>query len=191
MIETRRLRLRQWREADRKPFAAMNADPEVMAYFPELYSRARSDGFVDSQMAHLDARGWGWFAIETRDSERFCGFVGLAEPGFEAPFMPAVEIGWRLARPFWGKGYATEGARATIALAFDDLGIDELVSFTAVANRRSRAVMERLGMRYDPVDDFDHPRIAAGHPLARHVLYRLSAEDWRPRRKSGRWPPFS
>ncbi|WP_421722883.1 GNAT family N-acetyltransferase [Bauldia sp.] len=180
MIETERLRLRQWRDADRAPFAAMNADRDVMAYFPEPYTRARSDSFVDSQMAHIEAHGWGWFAIETRETGAFCGFAGLSRPGFQAPFMPAVEIGWRLARPFWGKGYATEGARATIALAFDDLGMESLVSFTTVENRRSRAVMERLGMRRDPSEDFDHPRIPVGHPLARHVLYRLSEKDWRP-----------
>jgi RimJ/RimL family protein N-acetyltransferase len=162
---TPRLRLRPWRDADLAPFAALNADPEVMAHFPAPLTRAESDA--------LAARGWGLWAVEVPGGCAFAGYVGLAEPRFEASFTRCLEIGWRLARAQWGRGYATEGARAALRFAFDELGRDEVVSFTTVANARSRAVMERLGMRRDPADDFDHPVIAVGHPLRRHVLYRV------------------
>lgn len=172
MIETERLVLRQWRDEDRAPFAALNADPDVMEFFPSTRTRAESDAAVDRMSAQIDEHGWGLFAVE-RDGE-FLGFTGLAVPAFEASFQPAVEIGWRFARSAWGRGYATEAARAAVAHAFDVLELDGLVSFTAEQNLRSRAVMERLGMERDPADDFDHPALAEGHPLRRHVLYRLA-----------------
>jgi RimJ/RimL family protein N-acetyltransferase len=177
-LSTARLLLRRWTPADREPFAALNDDPEVMRWFPSPLTRAQSDALAERIEADLDRQGWGLWALEARASGRFIGFTGLARPAFEAPFGPAVEVGWRLARTAWGHGYATEGARAAVAFAFEELALEEVVSFTAAGNARSRAVMERLGMRHDPADDFDHPRVA-DERLRRHVLYRLHAADRR------------
>lgn len=185
-IETPRLRMRGWVAADREPFAAMNADPRVMEFFPEPLGRAGSDALAARADAHLAERGWGLWAIEVAegdDAGRFAGFVGLAVPAWEAEFTPCVEIGWRLASWAWGRGYASEAARAALRVAFDELALPEVVSFTAVANERSRAVMRRIGMTRDPDGDFEHPRIAAGHPLARSVLYRMTVDDWQAARR--------
>jgi RimJ/RimL family protein N-acetyltransferase len=171
VIRTARLVLREWRDADRDDWAAMNADPEVMEFFPATLDRARADAAFDRLSAGVATRGWGLWAVEHEG--RFLGFTGLNPVGFEAAFTPATEIGWRLRRDVWGLGLATEAARAVVAYAFDDLGIPQLVSFTSVGNARSRAVMERLGMTHDPADDFDNPNVAVGSPLRRHVLYRL------------------
>jgi len=165
--------LRQWRAADRAPFAAMNADPVVMAYFPAPLTRAESDAFADAIEAHHRVHGFGLWALELPGVAPFAGFVGLSVPGFTAPFTPCVEIGWRLAAAHWGRGYATEAARAVLAHAWDVVGLDEVVSFTTAGNDRSRAVMTRIGMRHDRAADFDHPRLVAGHPLRPHVLYRI------------------
>jgi RimJ/RimL family protein N-acetyltransferase len=170
-LRTARLLLRQWRDDDLAPFAELNADAEVMRYFPSTMTREASDALAEFQRAAIAERGWGLWAVEA--DGRFVGFVGLAEPRFEAHFLPAVEIGWRLRRDAWGQGYATEAAREVVAFGFGELGLDEIVSFTAVANAPSRRVMERIGMTHDPADDFDHPRLADGDPLRRHVLYRL------------------
>ena len=178
-LPTDRLLLRGWRDADREPFAALNADPEVMAHFPSTLSRGTSDMLIDGAVEGWAANGFGLWALERRADGRFLGFTGLARPSFEAHFMPAVEVGWRLARDAWGHGYATEAARAALEFGFETVGLDEIVSFTVPDNVRSRAVMERLGMRHDPADDFDHPKLPQGHPLRRHVLYRRSREDWR------------
>jgi len=171
-VRTARLRLRGWRASDREPFAAMNADPRVMEHFPSVLSREESDALIDSIERHVVERGFGLWAVEIPGVAPFAGFVGLSIPRFEAPFMPAVEVGWRLAHPLWGFGYATEGARAAVAFGFASLGLSEIVSFTTAGNLRSRRVMERLGMTHDPRDDFDHPALAS-HPLRRHVLYRI------------------
>jgi RimJ/RimL family protein N-acetyltransferase len=160
MIETPRLILRPWRDADRDPFARMNADPRVMEFFPACLSREESDALFDR--ARLSV-----LAAELRDTGEFIGFIGLSVPTFEAHFTPCVEIGWRLAAEHWGRGLATEGARAVLATA-----AGPIVSFTSVQNARSRRVMEKIGLTHDPADDFDHPRLSAGHPLRRHVLYR-------------------
>ncbi len=170
--------MRKWRESDLEPFAALNADPEVMRRFPAPLTRAESDAFAAREQTLIAERGWGLWAVELVDGSAFVGFVGLARAPFEAHFTPAVEVGWRLAREQWGKGYATEGARAAIAFGFEDLNLDEIVSFTTVGNGRSRRVMERLAMTHDEADDFDHPRLAPGHPLRRHVLYRLRRTAW-------------
>ncbi|MCU1474501.1 GNAT family N-acetyltransferase [Amnibacterium sp.] len=170
---TERLLLRRWREEDREPFAALNADPAVMEHFPATLSRPETDAFVDRLIQHHEQHGWGLWALEVRETGRFIGFTGLAVPRFPAHFTPAVEVGWRLARAAWGHGYASEAARAAVGFGFDELGLDGIVSFTAVGNLRSRAVMERIGMTHDPADDFDHPVLPDGHPLRRHVLYRL------------------
>ncbi len=177
VLKTERLVLRPWRDTDLAPFAAMNADPEVMRHFPALLSREQSDALVARIRDRFATRGWAQWAVEVPGVLPFAGFIGLSVPSFEAPFMPSVEIGWRLARECWGKGYATEGAKASLAYGFGTLKLPEIVSFTVVANQPSRRVMERLGMRHDPDGDFDHPSIAEGHPMRRHVLYRLLAPN--------------
>lgn len=172
---TNRLLLRQWRTEDHAPFAAMNADPRVMEHFPNLLAREESDARADAIEQHWLERGFGLWAVEVPGVAPFIGFVGLSVPRFEAAFTPCVEIGWRLAADYWGQGYATEGARAAVEFGFGPLGLKEIVSFTVPANLRSRRVMEKLGMTRDPAEDFEHPLLAAGHPLRRHVLYRLQA----------------
>ena len=172
-LRTRRLLLRHWRDDDRAPFAALNADPEVRRHFPSTLDREASDAEAERHATALDERGWGLWAVEVADGPPFIGFVGLSPVHFEAPFAPAVEIGWRLARSAWGRGYAPEAATVVVAHAFAVLGLEELVSFTAVANAPSRRVMEKIGMTRDPADDFDHPGVPDGNPLRPHVLYRL------------------
>ncbi|MBO9512901.1 MAG: GNAT family N-acetyltransferase [Variovorax sp.] len=175
-FETERLRLRQWREADRTPFAALNADPAVMAFFLATLARADSDAMAERIAAAIDERGWGLWAAEERASGVFIGFVGLGVPRADLPFSPCVEIGWRLARAHWGKGYALEAARASLCIGFERLGLSEVVSFTAAANLRSEAVMQRLGMRAEGV--FEHPALPEGHALRTHKLYRLGRASW-------------
>lgn len=187
-LETSRLLLRRWRAVDRTPFAALNADAVVMEHFPARLSRAESDALVDRIEAGLDERGWGLWAAEVRDSGAFIGFVGLNPATFDAPFTPAVEVGWRLARQHWGHGYATEGALAAIDFGFERLELDEIVSFTTHGNLRSRRVMERLGMHHDPADDFDNPTVPEGSPMRAHVLYRLGREEWHGHRQTFRTP---
>jgi RimJ/RimL family protein N-acetyltransferase len=172
-LQTDRLLLRPWRDSDRLPFQQMNADPRVMEFFPALLSPEESDALVDRAHAHFDRHGFGPFAVELLENQFFIGFIGLSVPNFDAPFMPAVEIGWRLAFDCWGQGLATEGARAVINYGFEELGLDSLMSFTVPENLRSRRVMEKIGMTHDPADDFDHPSLPEGHPLRGHVLYRL------------------
>jgi ribosomal-protein-alanine N-acetyltransferase len=173
MPETERLLLRRWRDDDRAPFAALNADPEVMRHFPARLSREESDALIDRAEQHFERHGYGLWALERRDTGAFIGFTGLAVPRFEAHFTPAVEVGWRLARSAWGAGYASEAARAALAVGFGKAGLEQIVSFTVPANTRSRAVMTRIGMTHDPRDDFDHPGLPEGHPLRPHVLYRI------------------
>lgn len=170
---TDRLVLRQWREEDREPFAAMNADPEVMQHLPAMLDRQASDAMLDRLHDSIEEQGWGLWAVECRDTGALLGFTGLAVPRHPLRFLPCVEVGWRLARPAWGHGFATEAAREALRVAFDELGLQEVVSFTTVTNVRSRAVMERLGMRRDPAEDFDHPALPVGSPLRPHVLYRV------------------
>ena len=190
-FETERLRLRGWRPEDREPFAGLNADPEVMRWFPAPLSRAESDAFAARMRMEMAERGFGLWAVELPGVAPFVGFTGLAVVRFEAPFARAtahaprsgarrepqtnevIEIGWRLARSHWGCGYAPEAARAALAHGFGALGLAEIVSFTAVGNLRSRRVMEKIGMTHDPAGDFDHPSLPAGHRLRRHVLYRI------------------
>jgi ribosomal-protein-alanine N-acetyltransferase len=172
---TPRITLRGWRSEDLAPFAALNADPEVMRYFPATLTRAESDAFAERIEEHLARHGFGLWAVELFGEVPFAGYVGLAIPAFQAAFTPCVEIGWRLARAFWGRGYATEAARAVVTFAFATLRLPELVSFTVPENLASRRVMEKVGMTRDPADDFEHPGLPAGHRLRRHVLYRLRA----------------
>jgi ribosomal-protein-alanine N-acetyltransferase len=179
ILETERLLLRRWRDADRMPFRAINADPRVMEFFPVLMTAEETDQAIARIERHFDEHGFGLYATEVRATGAMIGFVGISIPGFDAPFMPAVEIGWRLAFDTWGRGFATEGARAVAEHAFRSLGIGDLVSFTVPANVRSRRVMEKIGMTRDEDGDFEHPKIPEGHPLRRHVLYRLHAEGRR------------
>ncbi len=171
MLHTNRLILRRWQPADRDAFARLNADPRVMEFYPSVLTRAESDAGADRIERHFEERGFGLWAVELPDVAPFIGFVGLQVPRFAAHFTPCVEIGWRLDPEFWGRGYATEGARAALAFGFEILQLDEIVAMTVPANRRSRAVMERLGMTRDPKDDFDNPLVEG--VLKRHVLYRI------------------
>jgi RimJ/RimL family protein N-acetyltransferase len=177
-LSTDRLLLRQWRDSDRDPFAALNSDPAVMEHFTGLQSREVSDGLIDRNIVAIDERGWGLWAVEVKETGEFIGFTGLSVPSFEAHFMPSVEIGWRLAKGAWGNGYATEAARASLAHGFEVAGLDEIVSFTATTNLPSERVMQRIGMIHDEAGDFDHVRVPAGHRLQRHVLYRIDRPQW-------------
>lgn len=185
LIRTPRLILRRWRESDLAPFAEMNADPLVMEYFPALLARAESDALAARIEAGFDKNGFGLWALEIPEDSSagveeapFIGHTGLSVPSFAAPFTPCVEVGWRLAHAHWGKGYASEAARAALRFGFESAGLAEIVSFTAVANARSRRVMEKIGMTRDPAEDFEHPSLPPGHPLSLHVLYRLGREAW-------------
>src|SRR4051812_21451793 len=179
MVTTERLILRQWREEDIAPLAEMSTDPEVMAHFPALLDVDGARNMWTKLHAWVAEHGHGFWAVEVKATGAFAGFCGIKAVNFDAPFTPAYEIGWRLARPHWGKGYATEGGRAAIEYGFRELGLDELVAFLLPANRRSAAVCERLGMTRDPAEDFDHPwftaeqRALGGELQGRHALYRL------------------
>ena len=178
MLRSDRLILRPWRDSDLPAMARMNADPRVMEFMPTVLDRPASDAMVTRLQRHIDEKGFGFWAVEAPGVADFIGFVGLSRPSFAAPFMPCVEIGWRLQHDFWGRGYATEAARAALRHGFIDLGLAETVSFTAAVNRRSRRVMQRLGMQHYRAEDFDHPALPAGDPLQRHVLYRLDRDHW-------------
>jgi RimJ/RimL family protein N-acetyltransferase len=173
-----RIRLRRWRDADRDAFAALNSDARVMEFFPSPLTRAQSDAMVDYLEGHFRQHDFGLWAVEVPGVAPFIGFTGLLIPRFTTHFTPCVEVGWRLAVAYWGRGYATEAARLALGYGFGTLGLSDVVSYTTVANRRSCAVMERLGMRRDPAEDFDHPGLPEGHPLRRHVLYRLGADSF-------------
>jgi ribosomal-protein-alanine N-acetyltransferase len=183
-LTTDRLLLRRWTDADRGPFAAMNADPEVVRHLRGKLDRAASDAFVDRIEAGFERHGFGLWAVEVRQTGEFIGFTGLAWQTFPAHFTPAVEVGWRLARSAWGSGYATEAARAAIDFGFGGVGLLEIVSITTRTNDKSIAVMRRLGMSTDPAWDFEHPLLPRGHPLRPHVLFRITDDEWRTRQKA-------
>jgi RimJ/RimL family protein N-acetyltransferase len=177
ILTTQRLILRPWRETDRDGFARLNADPVVMEFMPRCLSRDESDAIAARYRAGIEARGWGFWAVEvkgTDDRAPFIGFVGLGVPRFVAPFSPCVEIAWRLSKEHWGNGYASEAASACLRFGFEKLTLKQIVAFTVPLNKRSIGVMERIGMSRDPADDFDHPNLPLGDPLRRHVLYRLN-----------------
>ncbi|MEZ5930526.1 MAG: GNAT family N-acetyltransferase [Alphaproteobacteria bacterium] len=182
VLRTERLILRRLRPDDMDAFAAMNADPEVMRYFPACLSRAETEALAARMDRHVERHGFGWWAVEAPGVAPFVGFVGLMSPAFHAAFTPCVEVGWRLVRAAWGRGYATEAGQASVDFAFETLGLGEIVSMAVADNHPSRRVMERLGMRRRPADDFGHPKLPFGHPLRHHVLYRLSRADWAKRR---------
>ena len=176
-----RICLRRWRDEDREAFAAMNSDARVMEFFRSRLSRIESDAMVDRIQEHFSERDFGLWAVEVPDVAPFIGFAGLtvvAAPPFSARFTPCVEVGWRLAFEHWGHGYATEAARLALGYGFRTIALPEVVSFTSATNQRSRAVMERLGMRRDPAEDFDYPSLPEGHPLRRHVLYRIDSVSY-------------
>jgi RimJ/RimL family protein N-acetyltransferase len=174
LIRTSRLLLRGWRDDDRDGFAAMNRDPRVMEFFVRPLTLQESNAFLDRIRDCWTHSRYGLWAVERSDLGCFIGYVGLWPATFEARFTPAVEVGWRLAASHWGHGFATEAARQALRFGFDMVGLEEIVSFTAAGNLRSRRVMQRLGMQWDPADDFDHPWVPNGHRLQPHVLYRLS-----------------
>jgi len=177
IFESERLNFRLWKEADQGPFAKMNADADVMLYFPNTLSKVSSDAFIDRMIEFHKNYGYGLYAVELKATGEFIGFIGFALPSFEADFMPCIEIGWRLSKEFWHHGYATEGALACLTYGFDQLGFNEVVSFTSKINVPSIAVMERIGLTY--VKDFQHPKIEEGHRLRTHVLYKLTKASWR------------
>jgi RimJ/RimL family protein N-acetyltransferase len=176
-MSTERLILRQWRPEDVPVFADMNEDPEVMKYFPGPLTRQQSAGWAENCRQLLEKQGWGLWAVEVRESAEFIGFVGLHRPTIDLPFNPCVEIGWRLKRSAWGNGYATEAAKACLRTGFEHIELQEIVSFTAIVNTPSSAVMERIGMTRD-ADCFEHPSVPPGHLLREHCVYRLSLSDW-------------
>lgn len=178
-LETERLLLREWRDSDRAPYAALNSDPGVMEHFPSVLTPQQSDEMVDRMIDAWQTRAFGLWAVEVKGSGEFIGFIGLSSPAWHAHFTPAVEAGWRLARSSWGHGYAPEGAQAVVAWAFEHLELpgDQLVSFTVVDNARSRRVMDKVGFVRDPADDFDHP-LLPDWVHRRHVLYRLTRAAW-------------
>ncbi|MNZ38838.1 hypothetical protein D3C78_563200 [compost metagenome] len=177
-LHTRRLLLRPWRDEDLPAFAALNADPEVMRHFPECMSRGDSDALAGRIRAHFTEHGFGQWIVSRREDDAFLGVLGLQRVGFEAPFTPAVEIGWRLLPAWWRQGYALEAAREVLCFAFERLALDQVVAFTVPANLPSQGLMRRLGMQRDPHGDFAHPRLPVGHPLRPHVLYRLTRARW-------------
>jgi ribosomal-protein-alanine N-acetyltransferase len=170
VLETPRLILRTWRQEDRLPFARMNADPEVMKYFLKPLDAVESDAFVDRIEKSIRERGYGLWAVEVKESGRFIGFIGFNYTDFPSDFTPCIEIGWRLDRPAWGQGYATEGALGCLDFGFNSLGFSEVYSFTSVLNTRSEKVMKKIGMV--KIKDFKHPKIEGSNPLCDHVLYR-------------------
>ena len=174
MIEilTPRLKLRQWKEEDKEPFFKLNSDPRVMEFMPKLLSKEESDQFIERIKKQFKEDRYSFFAVELIEDKTFIGLIGLSIPKFQSFFTPCVEIGWRLAYDYWGKGYATEGAKASLNYGFKELNLSEIVSFTVPKNVRSRQVMERIGMKY--IDKFEHPLLPQGHPLRNHVLYKKS-----------------
>jgi len=178
-LESARLLMRQWRDEDLPEFAAMSADPQVMRYFPALLSRLESAALIGRIRGHFNEHGFGLWALERKDTGAFIGFTGLTHVSFDAPFAPAVEIAWRLAHRHWGLGFASEAAWTSLRAGFGQLGLEQIVSFTAHSNLPSEKVMQAIGMRRDAGGDFDHPRLPASHELQRHLLYRISRDQWR------------
>lgn len=179
MIQTERLVLRPWKEEDLVPFARLNADPRVMEFFPSVKTFKESSNEYEAILEHFKKHGYGWWAVSETNRSNFIGFIGLRYIDFPAVFTPAIEVAWRLAYEYWGKGYATEGAKASLQYGFEILNFSEIISFTSTINIRSQAVMERIGMHHNPKEDFDHPKLPDGHSLKRHVLYRINHSDWR------------
>jgi len=180
ILETKRLILRTWQNSDLEPFAKMNSDKDVMEFFPSILSKKESDELAAKINKHYGDNGYTLYAISLKETKEFIGFVGLLNVEKSTQyFAPSVEIGWRLTKECWGKGYATEAARAVLAYGFTELKLKEIVSFTAVINKPSQRVMEKIGLTHNKNDDFDHPKLEENSPLLRHVLYRLTREEWK------------
>lgn len=177
-LVTDRLRMRRWLTSDLEPFIAMSVDERVMEHFPSLMSRAQCESMMEAVNQEIDERGFGLWALERRDTGEFIGYTGLHQVSFETPFTPAVEVGWRLSYGAWGQGFATEAARLALKVGFKEHDLSEIVSFTIPPNLKSQAVMQRLGMRRDEAGDFDHPRYLDDDRIRRHILYRLSVDEW-------------
>jgi len=176
-LHTKRLLLRQWNKADYPIFAQLNSDPEVMQYYPNVLSEDESNALAHKIESLITAKGWGFWAVETCHDHKFIGFVGLHEPTYQLPVSPCIEIGWRLAKAYWGHGYASEAACAALTFAFDVLKLPEVYSFASTSNLKSRAVMERLGL-FNTHNNFNHPVIPAGNPLQEHALYKIDKNTW-------------
>lgn len=179
IIQTDRLILRQWKETDLEPFAQLNADPRVMEHFPSIKTFEESSQEYEAILEHFKKHGYGWWAVSEKNKTHFIGFIGLRYIDFPASFTPAIEIAWRLAYDYWGRGYATEGALGSLKYGFEVLQVPEIISFTSIPNTRSQAIMKRIGMQHDPQHDFDHPKLPKGHKLSRHVFYRIGINAWR------------
>jgi RimJ/RimL family protein N-acetyltransferase len=173
LIETDRLILRTWKEEDLLPFAHLNQDPLVMEFFPKTLAYSETEAMLERLKQKFASDGFSFMAAELKETNEFIGFIGLNKPMFEAPFMPAIEIGWRIGSRYWNKGYATEGAKAALEYGFQTLALKEIVSFTAEINIKSRRIMEKIGMHQDHAGTFDHPVLSDDHPLKKHVLYRI------------------
>lgn len=178
IIQTSRLILRQWKDEDLEPFAKLNADPKVMEFFPAVWTLEESKASMQTARTHIEMHGWGKWAVSLLETGEFIGRIGLEEIDFEAPFSPNVELGYRIAYNHWGKGYASEGAKAALEYGFRQIGLKEIFACTPVLNQRSQFVMRRIGMHHNAKSDFDHPKLTEGHPLRRHVLYRISYQSW-------------
>ncbi|MBA3815534.1 MAG: GNAT family N-acetyltransferase [Parachlamydiaceae bacterium] len=179
VIETERLVLRHWQQEDLEYFAAMNTDPHVMEFFPAVKNFDESLREYQAIEKHFENHGYGWWAVSESNNSKFIGFIGLRYIDFPAAFTPAVEIAWRLMYEYWGKGYATEGAIASLEYGFEIQRLPEIISFTSAQNIRSRKVMERIGMQASPKDDFTHPKLQESHPLSKHVFYRINNDEWK------------
>ena len=183
ILSTERLILRTWKPSDIPLMAAISSNPLVMEHFPATQDIAATQALVNHINQHYEKFGYALYAVETKDTHEFIGFVGLNHPPFEIPNfqpkgLPIVEIGWRLSSKHWGKGYATEAAKAVLHYAFSELNLSEIISFTVVANIKSRRVMQKIGLHHAEADDFDHPKLEENSPLRRHVLYRLTRDDY-------------
>lgn len=176
VLQTDRLLLRQWKPQDLAPFARLNADPEVMRYFVNPLNREQSDALAQRCISLIEENGWGFWALELRETAQFLGFSGLHSPEYALPFSPCIEIGWRLAKEYWGHGYATEAANRVLTFAFETLQITQVVSFTSLLNTRSQSVMQRVGM-VNAGQNFKHPLLPEEHPLAEHVLYKKTRQQ--------------
>jgi ribosomal-protein-alanine N-acetyltransferase len=179
VFETARLTLRNWKQSDTAPFAAMNPDPKVMEFYPDIMTAQETQDMIDRIDAHFDAHGFGLWATELKATGEFIGYIGTKVFEGKTPFAPCIEIGWRIAAAHWGKGYAPEGARKILEQMRAVCDPDQILSFTATINTKSRKVMEKIGMFHDPAEDFDHPNVEAGHPLQPHVLYRMNPKGTR------------
>jgi len=177
-LRTDRLILRQWKKEDFPLFAKINADPVVMEYYPNILREDESNAMANKLEALISERSWGFWAVETIKEHKFVGFVGLHKPTYELPVTPCVEVGWRLGREYWRNGYATEAAEASLNFAFEELGLNEVYSFTPISNKKSWSVMRRLNME-DTGNNFEHPMIPENHPLREHVLYKITKTQWR------------